>query len=109
MLFPLYPIIFQDIRGLKEGVGDLPFLATLGGVLAAVGIQYLYQIKYMRDLKANHGKHRPELRLAPCYLGGPIMAVALVRVRIFVNGVHADLVICEIYSSGWAGLATKPI
>ncbi|KAK9894825.1 MFS general substrate transporter [Cystobasidium minutum MCA 4210] len=77
MLFPLYPIIFQDIRGLQEGVGDLPFLATLGGVLAAVPIQYLYQFKYLRDLKANHGKHTPELRLAPTYLGGPVMVVAL--------------------------------
>jgi len=78
MLFPLYPIIFQDIRGLHEGVGDLPFLATLGGVIAAIGIQYLYQFKYMRDLAANGGKHTPELRLAPTYLGGPVMVVALV-------------------------------
>lgn len=80
MLFPLYPIIFQDIRGLQEGVGDLPFLATLGGVLTAVGIQYLYQFKYLRDLKANKGKHTPELRLAPTYLGGPVMVLALVSI-----------------------------
>lgn len=85
MLFPLYPIIFQDIRGLNEGVGDLPFLATLGGVVAAIGIQFLYQIKYRRDLAANNGKHTPELRLAPTYLGGPVMVVALVSEIYYVN------------------------
>jgi DHA1 family multidrug resistance protein-like MFS transporter len=78
MLFPLYPIIFQELRGLPEGVGDLPFLATLGGVVTAVGVTYLYQFKYLRDLARNNGKHTPELRLVPCLMGGPIMFVALV-------------------------------
>lgn len=78
MLFPLYPIIFQEVRGLRPGVGDLPFLATLGGVLMAVGIQYMYQFKYLRDLATNKGKHTPELRLAPSFLGGPVMVLALV-------------------------------
>ena len=79
MLFPLYPVIFGEIHNLRPGIADLPFIAILGGVISAIGVTYLYQKRYVRDLAKAGGKHTPELRLPPSFAGGPIMFIALVH------------------------------
>lgn len=90
MLFPLYPIIFGEIHNLRPGIADLPFLATLGGVLIAINITVLYQRKYMKDLQRAGGKHTPELRLPPAYMGGPVMLIALVSKGLVSTLLHTS-------------------
>jgi len=62
MLFTIYPIVFQDMRGWNEGVGQLPLLGTVVGAVPGALIIF-YDTKRRRDkLKAGFDLE-PEDRL----------------------------------------------
>ncbi|KAJ9283852.1 hypothetical protein DTO021C3_8536 [Paecilomyces variotii] len=77
MLFAAYPIVYQGGRGWNPGVGSLPFLGIMVGMLAAV----LYTIpdnkRYIRTQEKHGGFAPPEARLVPCLLASIAVPVGL--------------------------------
>lgn len=72
-----YPIVFQQIRGMNTGVGNLPLLAMVVGEVLACGYLILGQPKYLVKLKENKYKNIPEWRLPPMVIGGIVYAIGL--------------------------------
>jgi DHA1 family multidrug resistance protein-like MFS transporter len=65
-----YPIVFEQVHGFPHGVGELPYLGMIVGMLLA-GVQILaFQPWYNKKLIANHGIPIPEWRLPPMIIGG---------------------------------------
>lgn len=77
MLFEAFPIVFQEVRGWGEGVGSLPFLAVMTGMMIAVGINMYDNKRYIRVHEQHHGFAPPEARLPPTMLGALAIPVGL--------------------------------
>jgi multidrug resistance protein len=77
MLFDAFPIIFQEIRGWSEGVGSLPFLAVMIGMMIAVGVNMYDNKRYVKIHKAHNGFAPPEARLPPTMWGGLAIPIGL--------------------------------
>lgn len=72
-----YPLVFQGVHQMSPGVGGLPFLGmVVGVVIVAVYIIWSSQ-GYNKKLAANGGMPVPEWRLPPVILGGALFAVGL--------------------------------
>lgn len=77
LFFEAYPISFQEVRGWNQGVGALPFLAIMIGVLlGSLTITIITKTRFARKLK-KHGKVIPEERLPPMILGAIILPAGL--------------------------------
>ncbi|KIM93298.1 hypothetical protein OIDMADRAFT_173323 [Oidiodendron maius Zn] len=77
LFFEAYPISFQIERGWNQGVGALPFLGIMIGVLlGSITITYITKTRFARKLK-KHGKVIPEERLIPMIAGAIILPVGL--------------------------------
>ena len=72
-----YPIVFQRIHGMNEGVGGLPYFGMVFGMLCAGVFIVLTQKDYNRKLEANNGVPIPEWRLPPAIIGGFTFAIGL--------------------------------
>ena len=73
LFFEAYPISFVEERGWNRGVGALPFLAILVGVVLAVAfVSYFTKTRFARKLQ-KHGKPIPEERLLPMIVGAAIL------------------------------------
>lgn len=68
-LLEAYPYVFQDIYGMSIGVGGLPFLGLLTGVVLALAFILSQQGSYVKKLAANNNKPIPEWRLLPAIVG----------------------------------------
>ncbi|KAL4901761.1 hypothetical protein BDW74DRAFT_181475 [Aspergillus multicolor] len=78
MLFAAYPIIFQQVRGWNQGVGGLPFLGIMVGMLLAVGYTILdNNMRYIKTVKRHGGTASPEARLPPCILASITIPMGL--------------------------------
>ncbi|KAJ5717601.1 hypothetical protein N7488_003247 [Penicillium malachiteum] len=77
MLFDAFPIVFQEIRGWSEGVGSLPFLAVMTGMMIAVALNMYDNKRYVRIHKKHNGFAPPEARLPPTMLGGLAIPIGL--------------------------------
>ncbi|KAJ5895001.1 hypothetical protein N7495_006692 [Penicillium taxi] len=77
MLFDAFPIVFQEIRGWSEGIGSLPFLAVMIGMMIAVGINMHDNKRYVRIHKKHNGFAPPEARLPPTMFGGIAIPIGL--------------------------------
>ena len=78
LCFEAYPIAFQEERGWNLGVGALPFLAILVGVICGcLIISYFSKTRFARKLEANGGKPVPEERLLPMILGGALLPIGM--------------------------------
>ena len=71
-----YPLVFQKVHGMNQGVGGLPFFGLVVGQLLG-GLYILFiQPGYNRKLQANNNVPIPEWRLPPvivgafCFAGG---------------------------------------
>ena len=74
LFFEAFPIAFQEERGWSPGVGSLPFLALLLGVLLGAGIiSYFTKYRFARRLR-EEGKVVPEERLVPMFVGGVLVS-----------------------------------
>ena len=72
-----YTSIFQDVHGMSAGVGGLPLLAIVVGLLAAT-LYMLYVNKvYNTKLVANGNILVPEWRLPPVIVGGVLFSAGL--------------------------------
>jgi hypothetical protein len=77
LFFEAYPISFQQGRGWNSGVGALPFIGILIGViLAGITITIVTKTRFARKFK-EHGRVIPEERLPPMILGAFILPIGL--------------------------------
>jgi MFS family permease len=75
--FEAFPIVFQQVRGWNPGVGGLPFLGILVGMLIAIAYIMLVANKdYARRLDADPNMPS-EVRLLPALIGAPLFVVGL--------------------------------
>lgn len=80
MLFDIYPIVFQDMRGWDAGVGQLPLLgavigALLGGVVVVVDTNRLK--RRAEKMSVRFADMEPEERLPLAMVGGIGLAVTM--------------------------------
>lgn len=77
LFFEAYPISFQEERGWNQGVGALPFLGIMVGVLfGGVTITIITKTRFARKME-KHGRVIPEERLPPMILGSVILPIGL--------------------------------
>lgn len=77
LFFEAFPISFQEQRGWNSGVGALPFLGILVGVIIGVGIViWNTKTRFARQLQI-HRAVIPEERLPPMILGAILLPVGL--------------------------------
>lgn len=77
LFFEAYPISFQEERGWNQGVGALPFIGILIGVVfGSLTITWITKTRFARKLK-KHGKVIPEERLPPMILGAFLLPIGL--------------------------------
>lgn len=70
MCFNAYPISFQELRGWNEGIGALPFLAIVAGVIAASVFVVIFSKTRLQRQTEKLGYIVPEERLIPMMVGG---------------------------------------
>ncbi|KAI9835536.1 MAG: hypothetical protein M1819_001987 [Sarea resinae] len=72
-----YPLVFQKVHGMNEGVGGLPYFGMmLGYVISGFAIAF-QEPAYVRKLLANQNRPVPEWRLPPVMYGGAAFAAGL--------------------------------
>ncbi|KAF8847768.1 MFS general substrate transporter [Acephala macrosclerotiorum] len=77
LFFEAYPISFQEQRGWNQGIGALPFIGILIGVVfGAITITIITKTRFARKFK-KHGRVIPEERLPPMILGAIILPIGL--------------------------------
>jgi DHA1 family multidrug resistance protein-like MFS transporter len=72
-----YPIVFQGVHGMNEGVGGLPFIGLIVGQLCGGIYIMIDQVQYKKKLVRNHGVQVPEWRLPPVIVGAVAFAIGL--------------------------------
>lgn len=81
MMFGAFPIVYQDNRHWSQGVGSLPFLSVLVGMLLAVIYTIPDNKRYQRAEKIAVSKGAtgapPEARLPPCMIGSVCLPIGL--------------------------------
>lgn len=78
LCFEAYPIAFQENRGWNLGVGALPFLGVLVGVVVGCATVALFtKTRFARKLKENDGEPVPEERLVPMMIGGFLVPMGM--------------------------------
>lgn len=85
MLFSIYPIIYQGGHGWNPGMGGLPFLGIMVGILLAIVYAFIDHVRYARVEKQHEGFAPPEARLPPC-----LLAAVLVPAGLFMSAWTSD-------------------
>ncbi|WPH03095.1 putative mfs multidrug protein [Acrodontium crateriforme] len=77
LCFEAFPISFQEQRGWNGGVGALPFISLMVGVILGLIVTgYLTKTRFARKLK-QEGRVVPEERLIPMIIGGAALPIGL--------------------------------
>lgn len=98
MLFDAFPIVFQTIRGWNEGVGSLPFLGVMVGMMFAVGCNMYDNKRYVREHKKHRGFAPPEARLPPTMVGAVAIPIGLFWFA-WTNGTNVHWIVSIIASA----------
>ena len=78
LFFESYPISFQEQRGWNGGVGALPFIGIIIGVVIGVAIiTWNSNGRFKQKMIANGGKPIPEERLIPMIIGAFLLPIGL--------------------------------
>ncbi|OJI96872.1 hypothetical protein ASPVEDRAFT_48968 [Aspergillus versicolor CBS 583.65] len=77
MLFAAYPIVFQGVRGWSQGIGALPFLGIMVGMILAVAYSIWDNKRYIRAQDKHGGFAPPEARLPPCMVASVTIPIGL--------------------------------
>ncbi|KAF2164538.1 hypothetical protein M409DRAFT_37044 [Zasmidium cellare ATCC 36951] len=76
-LLGAYPIVFEGVHGMGEGVGSLPFLGLIVGEAAGGLYIICLQKGYVKKLEANNDQPIPEWRLPPAIIGGVVFTIGI--------------------------------
>ncbi|ETN46113.1 uncharacterized protein HMPREF1541_00297 [Cyphellophora europaea CBS 101466] len=76
MLFSIYPIVFQEMRGWNSGVGELPLLGTVCGAVLGGSIVFYQSSRDRKAIEAGHPR-KAEDRLPLAMLGGIVFAISM--------------------------------
>ena len=77
MLFEGFPIVFQQVRGWNSGVGSLPFISILVGMLGAVSYSIIDNRRYVKVSAKHGGFAPPETRLPPSMVASICLPIGL--------------------------------
>lgn len=77
MLFEGYPIVFELHRGWNQGVGSLPFLGIMVGMLMAVAYSLYDNGRYVKVSQKHNGFAPAEARLPPSMIASVALPVGL--------------------------------
>ena len=78
MMFPAFPIVFQQVRGWSPGIGGLAFMGVAVGMTLGVLYAMLDNKRYAAAVKAAPGGlAAPEARLPPAIIGSVLIPVGL--------------------------------
>lgn len=77
MLFEAIPIVYEEKRGWNAGIGGLPFLGVMVGVLCGVVYTVQDNKRYIRTQEAHNGFAPPEARLPPCMTSAVTIPIGL--------------------------------
>ncbi|OJJ50007.1 hypothetical protein ASPZODRAFT_139343 [Penicilliopsis zonata CBS 506.65] len=77
MMFAAYPIVYEEHRGWNQGVGSLPFLAIMVGMIFAVSYTFPDNKRYIKAQIANQGFAPAETRLPPCMIASIFIPIGL--------------------------------
>lgn len=79
MLFGAFPIVYQEQRGWSEGIGGLPFIGVMIGMLASVLYNLVIDNKrYLKAVDKHNGFAPPEARLPPCQIAAIVIPIGLI-------------------------------
>ncbi|ROT43782.1 putative MFS multidrug transporter [Sodiomyces alkalinus F11] len=76
MLFSIYPIVFQDMRGWDAGAGQLPLIGTIAGAVPGTILIFM-DTRRRRKLVEKNVRLEPEDRLLLAAVGGVGFPVAM--------------------------------
>jgi hypothetical protein len=77
MLFSAYPIVFQGVRHWNQGVGSLPFLGIMVGMMFAVAYSVWDNKRYVQVQDKHGGFAPPEARLPPTLIASIAIPIGL--------------------------------
>ncbi|KAL8338364.1 hypothetical protein RB598_006975 [Gaeumannomyces tritici] len=77
MMFPAFPIVFQQGRGWSVGVGGLAFIGITVGMSFSVVYAIFDNRRYARLVKECDGDVPPEARLPPAIIGSALLPIGL--------------------------------
>ncbi|PLB46347.1 MFS general substrate transporter [Aspergillus steynii IBT 23096] len=77
LLFAAYPIVYQQGRGWSEGIGSLPFVGILVGILFAVVATFPMYFRYKKKVLAIQGRVPPEARLPDSFIAALALPAGL--------------------------------
>lgn len=77
MMFPAFPIVFQQGRGWSLGVGGLAFTGIAVGMTLAVAYAAFDNRRYSRLVMEYDGNVPPEARLPPAIIGSVLLPIGL--------------------------------
>lgn len=80
MLFSIYPIVFQEMRGWNPGVGEVPLCGTVVGAIVAGVVVFLDSRRRQRKIESGEKKLedlQPEDRMILAIIGGVGFAVSM--------------------------------
>ncbi|KAG5418218.1 hypothetical protein I9W82_003745 [Candida metapsilosis] len=71
------PLIFEGRYGWSSGVGELPYISMLLGVLSGTAINVFYEIQNNKLLEQTGTKPTPETRLPPVKIGAVTFVIGI--------------------------------
>lgn len=77
MMFPAFPIIFQEYKGWSAGIAGLAFLGITVGMIFAIAYALFDNMRYMRIAEKTEGDVPPEQRLPGAIYGSILLPVGL--------------------------------
>lgn len=77
MMFAAFPIVYREGRGWNQGVGNLPFLGIMVGMITAVAYSVWDNKRYIKVQDKHEGFAPPEARLPPCMIASICIPVGL--------------------------------
>ncbi|KAI4175557.1 MAG: hypothetical protein LQ343_001548 [Gyalolechia ehrenbergii] len=102
MMFGAFPIVYQENRHWSEGVGSLPFLSVLIGMLLGVIYTIPDNKRYQRAEKFAMSRGAigapPEARLPPCMIGSLCLPVGLFGFA-WTNYAHIHWIVSVIFTA----------
>ena len=77
MLFEGFPVVFQEVRHWNSGVGALPFLSILVGMIFSIIYSIIDNKRYVKVMEKHKGFAPAEARLPPSIVAGCALPIGL--------------------------------